>query len=216
MGRVLIGRDGALRRPPARAFPSPAGRLFQASAGQKTGKRQRGHRSAMSLPKPGRDGALRRPHRRATASGDASSNAQKALPAPPRPFRPRCADGRGHRRAMSLPKPGRDGAPRRPLSGASPSSAGQPPEPLAEKRGSASGDIAAQCPYQNQVGMARRAVRCPAHSPPPPDSRPEPLATGKTAPAGTSPRDCPYQNQVGTDRWAVRLPALSRPQRAGL
>jgi hypothetical protein len=44
------GRDGALRRPPARAFPSPAGR--QKFRWPKTGKRQRGHRSAMSLPIP--------------------------------------------------------------------------------------------------------------------------------------------------------------------
>ena len=43
------GRDGALRRPPARAFLSPAGR--QKFRRPKTGMRQRGHRSAMSLPK---------------------------------------------------------------------------------------------------------------------------------------------------------------------
>jgi len=35
--RLENGRDGALRRPPARAFPSPAGRLFKASAGRKLG-----------------------------------------------------------------------------------------------------------------------------------------------------------------------------------
>jgi len=44
------GRDGALRRPPARAFLSPAGR--QKFRWPKTGKRQRGHRRAMSLPIP--------------------------------------------------------------------------------------------------------------------------------------------------------------------
>ncbi len=42
------GRDGALRRPSARAFLSPAGR--QKFRWPITGKRQRGHRSAMSLP----------------------------------------------------------------------------------------------------------------------------------------------------------------------
>jgi hypothetical protein len=41
------------------------------------------------------------------------------------------------------------------------------------------------------VGKARCAVRCPAHSRPPPDRRPKPLANGKTAPAGTSQRDVP-------------------------
>ena len=44
------GRDGALRRPPARAFLSPAGR--RKFRWPKTGKRQRGHRRAMSLPIP--------------------------------------------------------------------------------------------------------------------------------------------------------------------
>ena len=50
------GRDGALRRPPARAFLSPAGR--QKFRWPKAGKRQRGHRSAMSRPKRRRAGAL--------------------------------------------------------------------------------------------------------------------------------------------------------------
>jgi len=50
------GRDGALRRPPARAFLSPAGR--QKFRWPKTGKRQRGQRRGMSLPKRQRTGAL--------------------------------------------------------------------------------------------------------------------------------------------------------------
>ncbi len=51
------GREGALRRS-LRSAPMPAlscsrGQVFKDSAGRKSGKRQRGHRSAMSLPERG-------------------------------------------------------------------------------------------------------------------------------------------------------------------
>jgi len=79
------------------------------------------------------------------------------------------------------------------------------------------------CPYQNRVGMARRAVRIAErqrqamllerterHRP-----RYHARSALATLTGGDIAAQCPYQNRVGTVRCAVRLPALSRPRRAG-
>jgi hypothetical protein len=74
------GRDGALRRPPARAFLSPAGR--QKFRWPTTGKRQRGHRSAMSLPKRQRAGALQDASRGSEVIGQRASVLECGGPPP--------------------------------------------------------------------------------------------------------------------------------------
>jgi len=90
--------------------------------------------------------------------------------------------------------------------------------PLAKKLGSASGDIAAQCPYQNRVGMARCAVRIAERQRqamlPRTHKKPSPRHHARSALAALTGGDiaarCPYQNRVGTVRRAVRCPALPR------
>src|ERR1035437_3728333 len=66
------------------------------------------------------------------------------------------------------------------------------------------------------VGTVRCAVRCPALSRPPPDSRPEPLANGKTAPAGTSQRDVPTIQERCQDAPSWVWPSPARAERRAL